>query len=311
MTEEDRPTTRCGFVAVIGAPNAGKSTLVNSLVGTKVSIVTPKVQTTRMPVRGVAIRGDAQIVFVDTPGIFKPRRRLDRAMVHSAWAGAGDADAVLVVADARALADDPDGLPARDTRTIVTGLKTAGRKAALVLNKVDAMRRADLLPLAQGLNEAGVFTDVFMISARDGEGVDDVAAWCAARMPVGVWLYPEDQAADIPSRLLAAEITREKLYLRLHDELPYAATVETESWTDKKDKSVRIEQTIYVEREGQKAIVLGKNGKAIKAIGEAARHEMEELFGRRVHLFLFVKVRENWAEMREHYSALGLEFPEE
>jgi GTP-binding protein Era len=180
-----------------------------------------------------------------------------------------------------------------------------------VLNKVDAMRRADLLPLAQGLNEAGVFTDVFMISAREGEGVDDVAAWCAARMPKGVWLYPEDQAADIPSRLMAAEITREKLYLRLHDELPYAATVETESWTEKKDKSVRIEQTIYVEREGQKAIVLGKNGKAIKAIGEAARHEMEDLFGRRVHLFLFVKVRENWAEMREHYSALGLEFPEE
>jgi len=311
MNEEDRPKPHCGFVAVIGAPNAGKSTLVNHLVGTKVSIVTPKVQTTRMPVRGVAIRDNAQIIFVDTPGIFKPRRRLDRAMVNSAWTGANDADAILVVADAPALAEDPDGLSARDTRAIIAGLKSAGRKAALVLNKVDAMRRADLLPLAQGLNELGVFTDVFMISAMKGEGVDDVAAWCARQLPEGVWLYPEDQAADIPSRLLAAEITREKLYLRLHDELPYAATVETESWTEKKDKSVRIEQTVYVEREGQKAIVLGKSGKAIKAIGESARHEMEELFGRRVHLFLFVKVRENWAEMREHYSAMGLEFPEE
>ena len=311
MSGEVRPKTRCGFVAVIGAPNAGKSTLVNRLVGTKVSIVTPKVQTTRMPVKGVAIRDDAQIVFVDTPGIFRPRRRLDRAMVKSAWAGAGDADAILVIADAPALVADPDGLAARDTRAIVDGLKQAGRKAALVLNKVDAMKRIDLLPLAQGLNEARVFTDVFMISALNGEGVDDIAAWCAALMPDGVWLYPEDQAADIPSRLLAAEITREKLYLRLHDEIPYAATVETEAWTERKDKSVRIDQTIYVEREGQKAIALGKGGKTVKAIGEAARREMEELFGRRVHLFLFVKVRENWAEEREHYSAIGLEFPEE
>ena len=311
MTDSNDNKTHCGFVAVIGAPNAGKSTLVNRLVGTKVSIVTPKVQTTRMPVRGVAIRGGTQLVFVDTPGIFKPRRRLDRAMVKSAWAGAGDADAILVVGDAPALANDPDGLSARDTRAIVDGLKSAGRKGALILNKVDAMKRADLLPLAQGLNEAGVFTDVFMISAQTGQGVDDVAAWCAARMPEGVWLYPEDQAADIPSRLLAAEITREKLYLRVHDEIPYAATVETESWVEKKDKSVRIDQTIYVEREGQKAIVLGKGGKAVKAIGEAARHEMEDLFGRRIHLFLFVKVRENWAESREHYTAIGLEYPDE
>ena len=311
MSEREEPKTRCGFVAVIGAPNAGKSTLVNRLVGTKVSIVTPKVQTTRMPVRGVAIRNDAQIVFVDTPGIFRPRRRLDRAMVKSAWAGAVDADAILVIADAPAIVAEPDGLSAHDTRSIVHGLKEAGRKAALVLNKVDAMKRADLLPLAQGLNEANVFTEVFMISALTGEGADDVAAWCAARMPNGVWLYPEDQAADIPSRLLAAEITREKLYLRLHDELPYAATVETETWTERKDKSVRIDQTIYVERDGQKAIVLGKGGKAVKAIGEAARREMEELFGRRVHLFLFVKVRENWAESREHYTSIGLDFPEE
>lgn len=307
----DAPKTRCGFVAVIGAPNAGKSTLVNALVGTKVSIVTPKVQTTRMPVRGVAIRGAAQIVFVDTPGIFKPRRRLDRAMVKSAWAGAGDADAVLVVVDAPQLAKEPDGLAARDTASIVAGLKETGRQAALVLNKIDAMKPEALLPLAEKLNAAGVFSDVFMISATRGAGVEDVAAWCAARVPEGIWLYPEDQAADIPSRLLAAEITREKLYLRLHDELPYAATVETEAWSEKKDGSVRIDQTIYVERDGQKAIVLGKGGKAVKAIGEAARQEMEELFGRRVHLFLFVKVRENWAERREYYSALGLEFPEE
>jgi GTP-binding protein Era len=303
--------TRCGFVAVIGAPNAGKSTLVNALVGTKVSIVTPKVQTTRMPVRGVAIRGDAQIVFVDTPGIFKPRRRLDRAMVHSAWVGAGDADAILVIVDAPALAAEPGGLAARDSQTIVEGLKSSGRKAGLVLNKIDAMKRKELLPLAQRLDEHGVFSGVFMISALKGHGVEDVANWCGARMREGVWLYPEDQAADSPSRLLAAEITREKLYLRLHDELPYAASVETESWTERKDGSVRIDQIIYVERDGQKAIVLGKNGQAVKAIGEASRKELETLFGRRVHLFLFVKVRENWAESREHYSAIGLDYPEE
>lgn len=307
----DSSKTRCGFVAVIGAPNAGKSTLVNALVGTKVSIVTPKVQTTRMPVKGVAIRGDAQIVFVDTPGIFKPRRRLDRAMVKSAWTGAGDADAILVIVDAQALALDPAGLAARDTQMIIDGLKSSERKAALILNKIDAMKREDLLPLAQRLNEQGVFSDVFMISALKGQGIEDLARWCAARMPQGVWLYPGDQAADIPSRLLAAEITREKLYLRLHDELPYAASVETESWTERKDGSVRIDQTIFVERDGQKAIVLGKNGQTVKAIGEAARKELEALFDRRVHLFLFVKVRENWAESREHYGAIGLEFPEE
>ena len=308
MTDD---ATRCGFVAVIGAPNAGKSTLVNALVGTKVSIVTPKVQTTRMPVRGVAIKGNAQIVFVDTPGIFRPRRRLDRAMVKSAWTGASDADAILVIVDAAQLAAEPEGLAARDTAAIVEGLKAATKTGALTLNKTDAMKPAELLPVAERLNQSGVFTDVFMISALKGQGVADVAAWCAARMPEGPWLYPEDQAADIPSRLLAAEITREKLYLRLHDELPYAAAVETETWAERKDGSVRIEQTIYVERDGQKAIVLGKGGKAVKTIGELARKEMEGLFGRRVHLFLFVKVRENWAEMREHYSALGLEYPEE
>ncbi len=303
--------TRCGFAAVIGAPNAGKSTLVNRLVGTKVSIVTHKVQTTRAPVRGVAIRGQTQIVFVDTPGIFQPRRRLDRAMVKAAWAGAGDADAVVLIVDAADLAAHPEGAGARDTHAIIEGLKESRRKTALVLNKIDGMKRADLLPLAEKLNAEGAFEQVFMISALNGDGVEDVASWVAGKMPDGPWLYPEDQAADIPSRLLAAEITREKLYLRLHDELPYATAVETEKWEEKKDGSVRIDQIVYVQREGQKAIVLGKQGRSIKAIGEAARKEMEEIFARRVHLFLFVKLRENWADTREHYREIGLEFPDE
>jgi len=302
---------RCGFVAVLGAPNAGKSTLVNALVGSKVSIVTPKVQTTRFPVRGVAIRGDSQIVFVDTPGIFKPRRRLDRAMVQSAWSGAKDADAVLVIVDALAEISEPRGLAARDTQSIIEGLFKSGRKTALVLNKIDAVSRQDLLPLAERLDTKPGFERVFMISALKGDHVFDVREWCAMRVPEGPWLYPGDQAADIPSRLLAAEITREKLYLRLHDELPYAATVETEAWTERKDGSVRIDQTVFVERDGQKAIVLGKAGRAIKTIGEASRRDLEEIFGRRVHLFLFVKVRQNWAEEREHYSAIGLEYPKE
>ncbi len=303
--------TRCGFAAVIGAPNAGKSTLVNRLVGTKVSIVTHKVQTTRAPVRGVAMRGRAQIVFVDTPGIFKPRRKLDRAMVKAAWSGAADADAVILIADAADLAANPESHAARDTHAIIEGLKTADRKAALVLNKIDGMKRTDLLPLVDKLNSEGAFERVFMISALKGDGVEDLAAWVAARMPQGPLLYPEDQAADIPSRLLAAEITREKLYLRLHDELPYATAVETEKWEERKDGSVKIDQVIYVEREGQKPIVLGKAGRNVKAIGEAARKDMEEIFGRRVHLFLFVKQREKWAESREHYREIGLEFPEE
>ena len=301
--------TRCGFAAVIGAPNAGKSTLVNALVGSKVSIVTPKVQTTRMRVRGVAIRGETQIVFVDTPGIFKPRRRLDRAMVNAAWAGAGEADAILLLVDAAALAANPNGLAAQDTETIVCGLKQNNRHAALVLNKVDDVRRADLLPLAERLNDTSVFEQVFMISALTGDCVEDVANWTAKKMPGGPWLYPPDQAADIPIRLLAAEITREKLYLRLHDELPYATTVETEKWEERNDGSVKIDQVIYVERDGQKAIVLGKGGATIKKIGELARTELEEIFGRRVHLFLFVKVREDWADNREHYEQMGLEFP--
>jgi GTPase len=302
--------TRCGFVAVLGAPNSGKSTLVNTAVGQKVSIVTQKVQTTRMPVRGIAIKGDAQLIFVDTPGIFAPRRRLDRAMVKAAW-GAADADIVLVTVDSPELASHRNGLAGQDTDRIIDGLKAAGRRAVLVLNKVDAIKREALLPLAQSLNGAGIFDRVFMISALSGNGVDDVMTYCATIVPEGPWLYPADQAADIPSRLLAAEITREKLYLRLHDELPYVSAVMTESWREQKDGSVRIDQTIFVEREGQKRIVIGKGGKTIKAIGEAARAELEQMFGRRVHLFLHSKVAESWGESRIHYQEWGLEFPQD
>ncbi|MBS0282491.1 MAG: GTPase Era [Proteobacteria bacterium] len=305
-------TTRCGFCAIIGAPNAGKSTLTNALVGSKVAIVSPKVQTTRMTVRGVAIAGETQIVFVDTPGIFRPRRRLDRAMVGAAWAGAEDADAILLVVDAADLAANPNSPAARDTAAILEGLKEAkGKKTALVLNKIDGMKRTDLLPMVERFHAEAVFEDVFLLSALKGDGVSDVAAWVAARMPEGPWLYPEDQAADIPMRLLAAEITREKIYHRLHDELPYASAVETEKWEERKDGSVRIDQVIFVQRDGQKGIVLGKGGQTVKIIGELARKEMEELFGRRVHLFLFVKVREDWADNREHYREIGLDFPEE
>jgi GTP-binding protein Era len=305
-------TQACGFAAIIGAPNAGKSTLINALVGSKVAIVTPKVQTTRMPVRGIAIAGETQIVFVDTPGIFRPRRRLDRAMVTSAWAGAEDADAVLLIVDAADLVADPKSLGARDTSAIMEGLKEIKtKKRALILNKIDGMKRTDLLPLVEKFHAEGMFEDVFLISALKGEGVGDVLAWVAARMPEGHWLYPEDQAADIPSRLLAAEVTREKIYLRLHDELPYASAVETEKWEERRDGSVRIDQVIYVQREGQKAIVLGKGGSTIKTIGALAREELETLFGRRVHLFLFVKVREDWAENSEHYKEIGLDFPKE
>ncbi len=304
-------TTRCGFAAIIGAPNAGKSTLVNRLVGTKIAIVSPKVQTTRMPVRGVAMRGETQIVFVDTPGIFKPKRRLDRAMVTSAWAGANDADAIVLIVDAPELVAQPDGLAARDTYAIVEKLKENKAKAALVLNKIDGMKRTDLLPLIDRLKDEAIFEEVFVISALKGDSAEDVANWCVARMPEGPWLFPEDQAGDITSRLLAAEITREKIYLRLHDELPYASTVETEKWEERKDGSVKIDQVIYVQRDGQKAIVLGKGGATIKKIGQLARTELEEIFDRRVHLFLFVKVSEDWAEKREHYREMGLEFPEE
>ena len=305
-------TQRCGFCAIIGAPNAGKSTLINALVGSKVAIVSPKVQTTRQPVRGIALAGETQIIFVDTPGIFRPRRRLDRAMVNSAWAGAEDADTLLLIVDAADLVADAASLGARDTHAIMEGLKDGkAKKKALILNKIDGMKRTDLLPLVEKFHAEGIFEDIFLVSALKAEGVADVLAWVAARMPQGPWLYPEDQAADIPSRLLAAEVTREKIYLRLHDELPYASAVETEKWEERRDGSVRIDQVIYVQREGQKAIVLGKGGATIKIIGGLAREELETLFGRRVHLFLFVKVREDWAENSEHYKEIGLDFPNE
>jgi GTP-binding protein Era len=301
--------TRCGYCAIIGAPNAGKSTLTNALVGSKVVIVTPKVQTTRMNVKGIAVAGETQMVFVDTPGIFKPRRRLDRAMVGAAWAGAEDADAILLVVDAADLTANARSHAANDTHAILQGLKSHKKKIALVLNKIDGMKRTDLLPLVEQFHAEGVFEDVFLVSALKGEGVSDVAAWVQARMPEGPWLYPDDQFTDISSRLLASEITREKIYLRLHDELPYSTAVETENWEERPDGSVKINQVITVQRDGQKAIVLGKGGATIKLIGEMARTELESLFGRRIHLFLFVKVREDWAENPEHYEQMGLEFP--
>jgi GTP-binding protein Era len=307
--------TRAGFAAVIGAPNAGKSTLVNRLVGSKVTIVTQKAQTTRFPVRGVAIEGESQVVLVDTPGIFRPRRRLDRAMVRAAWSGAQDADAIVHLVDAEAelatsgsSAKAADRLAAQDVRTVIAGLEAAERKAVLALNKVDRVRRDDLLALTQRLFESDVYAEVFMISALDGSGVDDLKRRLAALMPEGPWLYPEDQSADLPARLLASEITREKVYLRVHEELPYAANVETTAFEERKDGSARLEQTIYVERETQRAILIGKGGQTLKWIGEASRKELGEILGRTVHLFLVVKVRENWAEERETYRDLGLEF---
>ncbi|HTH96172.1 MAG TPA: GTPase Era [Stellaceae bacterium] len=301
---EDTPrdqTTRCGYVAVLGAPNAGKSTLVNLLVGSKVSIVSPKVQTTRSKVLGIQVKDGAQILYVDTPGIFRPKRRLDRAMVAAAWGGASDADLVLLLVDAQAGVND-------EVRTIVASLKERGGRAALVLNKIDAVKREKLLGLAAELDGLGVFETVFMISALNGSGVADIERWIIERLPQGPWLYPEDQLSDMPQRLLASEITREQLFLQLHDELPYAATVETETWEDRPDGSVRINQAIYVQRDGQKAIVLGKGGRQVKRIGEKARAELTRVFERTVHLFLFVKVRENWVENREHYDAIGLDF---
>jgi GTP-binding protein Era len=307
--------TKAGFAAVIGAPNAGKSTLVNRLVGTKVSIVTQKVQTTRFPVRGVAIDGEAQIVLVDTPGIFTPRRRLDRAMVRSAWGGAEDADAVVHLVDVQAemavedgTAKGADKKAIHDVESIVEGLKGAGRKAILGLNKIDGVKRDRLLAITQRLFETGVYSEVFMISAKTGAGVDDLKARLAALMPEGPWFYPEDQTADIPVRLLAAEITREKVYLRVHEELPYAATVETTAFEERKDGSVRIEQTIYIERDGQRAIILGHQGQTLKWIGQNSREELTELLDRKVHLFLHVKVKENWSEERGIYQDLGLDF---
>ncbi len=291
---------RCGFVALIGAPNAGKSTLLNQLVGSKIAIVTHKVQTTRARIRAIAIEGDAQIIFVDTPGIFAPKRKLDEAMVAAAWAGAAEADATVLLIDAR------DGLNEANL-AIIEGLEKANLKVMLAINKIDTVQREKLLTLADELNKRYPFTDTFMISAMKGHGVDDLKETLAARMPQGPWLYPEDQMADLPLRMLASEITREKLFLRLHDELPYASTVETETWQERKDGSVRIEQVIFVERDSQKKIVLGKNGQTVKAIGQAARAEIAEAIGQTVHLFLFVKVREKWAEDPERLRMMGLD----
>ena len=295
------PATRSGFVALIGAPNAGKSTLVNRLVGTKVSIVTHKVQTTRAIVRGIATHDDAQIVFLDTPGIFKPKRALDRAMVTTAWGGAHDADIVVLLVDAeRGLGDD--------TGRILENLADVRQPKVLVLNKVDRIRPDALLKLSAEANAKVEFAATFMISALNGSGCDDLLDYLAKALPAGPWYYPEDQVSDLPLRQLAAEITREKLYLRLHQELPYASHVETEKWEEKKDGSVRIEQVIYVEREGQKKIVLGHKGETIRAIGEASRRELGEILEQKVHLFLFVKVRE-WGADPERYREMGLDFP--
>ena len=303
---EDR---RCGFVAIIGAPNAGKSTLVNRLVGSKVSIVSRKVQTTRMRVRGVVIEGASQVVLVDTPGIFEPKRNLDKAMVEAAWAGAADADLVCVIVDAPEMLSAPNGLSAKDTARILRGLKDAKRSAILAVNKVDAVKRELLLPLVEGLSAEMPFDKVFMISAEKGHGTKDLVHYLAGAVPPGPWAYPEEQASDIPLRLLAAEITRERIYDRLHQELPYSTTVVTEQWSEMKDGSARVEQTIFVERDGQKAIVLGKGGATIKELGSSARAEMERLFEQKVHLFLYVKVRENWADDPAHYREMGLERP--
>lgn len=310
MTEQDATPetaqpegpTRSGFIALIGAPNAGKSTLVNQLVGSKVSIVTHKVQTTRALVRGIVIHDRTQMVLVDTPGIFKPKRRLDRAMVTTAWGGAKDADLILVLIDVE------EGI-SEEAEAILGSLHEKKRKVILVLNKVDRIEAPKLLELAQRANEKVNFDKTFMISALKGYGCKDLLKYLADNLPEGPWYYPEDQISDMPMRMLAAEITREKLYLRLHNELPYSSTIETESWEEKPDGSVRIQQVIYVERDSQKKIVLGHEGQAIKAIGQSARKELMEILEQKVHLFLFVKVRDNWGNDPERYREMGLEFP--
>lgn len=300
--EADAPAeTHSGFVALIGATNAGKSTLVNRLVGAKVSIVSHKVQTTRAIVRGIAIHDNAQIVFMDTPGIFKPRRRLDRAMVTTAWGGAKDADFILLIVDSER------GLKG-DVETILEGLKDVKQPKLLALNKIDRVKPEDLLKLAADANEKIAFERTFMISATTGSGCDDLLDYLAKELPAGPWYYPEDQISDLPMRQLAAEITREKLFLRLHQELPYSSHVETEKWEERKDGSVRIEQVIFVERDSQKKIALGKAGETIKAISTAARKEISEILEQPVHLFLFVKVRENWSDDPERYREMGLDY---
>jgi GTP-binding protein Era len=296
--------TRCGFVALIGAPNAGKSTLLNALVGSKVTIVSHKVQTTRALIRGIAIEGRSQLIFVDTPGIFAPKRRLDRAMVTTAWSGAHEADLVGVLIDTRKGLDE-------EAEALLGRLAEVTRPKILILNKIDLVPRDTLLLLTKIANEKAKFDSTFMISALTGDGVADLKSWLAERMPPSPWLYPPDQMSDAPMRQLAAEITREKLFERLHQELPYHSTVETESWKELRDGKIRVEQTIYVERESQRKIVLGKGGQTIKAIGEASRRELAEIVEGKVDLFLFVKVREGWGEDPERYRAMGLEFPKE
>ena len=297
----DESGRRCGFIAIIGSPNVGKSTLTNRLVGAKVTIVTSKVQTTRSRVMGVAILGAAQLVYVDTPGIFVPRRRLDRAMVAAAWGGAADADVVLLLIDAK------KGLDA-DAHRILAGLRSGGRRSVLVLNKIDLVPRPRLLALAEAANAEHAFDDTFMVSALSGDGVDDLGAHLAGNVPQGVWLYPEDQLSDMNERLFAAEITREKLFEQLHQELPYALTVETEEWEPFKNGSLRIGQTVYVERDSQKGIVLGHQGKRVRQVREEAIADLEEILGRKVHLFIFVKVRQKWGEDPERYRTWGLDY---
>jgi GTP-binding protein Era len=292
---------RCGVVAVMGAPNAGKSTLVNRLVGSKVSIVSPKVQTTRVRVTGIAIEGQTQMILLDTPGVFVPRRRLDRAMVDAAWRTASDADGVLMLVDAKRGADD-------QTRLLIDGLKERQITAALALNKIDLVRRPQLLDLAAQLNQTGTFSDTFMISAETGDGIVDLKTFLTERMPAGPWLYPEDEASDMPARLLAAEVTREHAFRQLHQELPYSLAVETESWEEQQDGSAKINQVIYVGKEGHRKIVIGAKGSQIKQIGAASRAELQRLLDRKIHLFLHVKVAEDWDERRDFYRLWGLEF---
>ncbi len=296
-------STRAGFVALIGEPNAGKSTLLNRMVGAKVSIVTHKVQTTRTRIRGIAMAGDSQIIFIDTPGLFQPRRRLDRAMVAAAWGGAADADIVVLLIEAhRGISDG--------VRRILDTLKAheGDQRVALAINKIDRVEAKVLLALTKEMNEAYPFIKTFLISAEKGHGVEDLKDWLAGELPEGPWLYPEDQIADLPLRMIAAEITREKLTLRLHQEIPYQLTVETENWEERKDGSARIDQIVFVARDGHKGIILGKKGETIKAVSQSARAELEEFLGRKVHLFLQVKVRPNWLEERERYSEMGLDF---
>ncbi len=303
---------RCAVVAVLGAPNAGKSTLVNALVGSKVAAVTQKVQTTRALVRGIAMRGDAQLVLIDTPGVFAPKRRLDRAMVAAAWSAIEGADAVLHVVDASAHAGETkkgaDAHSVEDSATIAAKLKQLEIASILVLNKVDVVPKPALLELTAKLVSEGLYTDVMMIAAKNGDGVEDLAKLLAERAPEGPWLFPEDQTMDAPARVLAAEITREKAFLRLHDELPYDLIVETDAWEERKDGSAKIDQTLYVARESQRKIAIGAKGQTIKTIGELARKEMEGAFDRRIHLFLHVKLREGWSEERALYQRLGLAY---